>query len=418
MKNKYSWCLGVLLLSSISYGAPVRGKKIQPNSPTKKNTYSQNRNFESDYAPREIWNEKKFYLFGGIDLGLGSYAKSVVSTDTSRSGLAIGIRALAAYYTKKWVLDGGLGFSFISSSGTNTTSDILRVYTRTIFIDASARYRFNQNWQFGPELQYWLGTDNGLNANIFSSDKNNALMGGVQLIYEWMNDPNKYRIGARWNMDLNIADRNLNVFQLFFQIGFSPGGGSNEDDRPKYTEELKESDLEQAEPEILPAPEPEPVEVLPEPEPEVMSTPAPIEEPTPLPAGPQEKMVMTLDVNALPFETDSARLPKYNRDRVKEIGRFLGEQKDGWDRLIVSGHTDEQGKKAYNMKLSKARADTVRQLLGEGGAPISKIKTVGHGPNKPIDRAHHEKAWSKNRRVELEFIGVKDGLVIQKAFAR
>lgn len=413
MKNKYSWCLGVLLLSSISYGAPVRGKKIQPITPVKK------RSVETDYSPRVVRSEKKFYLFGGIDLGLASYAKSTVSTDASRSGMALGVRGLAAYYAKKWVIDGGLGFTFISSSGTNTTADILKVYTRTIFIDASGRYRINENWQFGPELQYWLGTDNGLNANIFSSDKNNALMGGVQLIYEWMKDPNKYRLGARWNMDLNMAGRNLNVFQLFFQIGFSPGGGSNEDDRPKFTEELKESDLENAEPEVLPDTAPISTDaVLPEPEPEVMSTPAPIEEEAPLPIGPQAKMVMTLDVNALPFETDSARLPKYNRDRVKEIGRFLGEQKDGWDRLIVSGHTDEQGKKTYNMKLSKARADTVRQLLGEGGAPIEKIKAVGHGPNKPIAKGHNEKAWSKNRRVELEFIGVKDGLVIQKAFKR
>jgi outer membrane protein OmpA-like peptidoglycan-associated protein len=54
-------------------------------------------------------------------------------------------------------------------------------------------------------------------------------------------------------------------------------------------------------------------------------------------------------------------LPKYNRDRVQEIGRFLGERKEDWNSLIVSGHTDEQGKKSYNIKLSKARADTVRQ---------------------------------------------------------
>lgn len=412
MKNKYSWCLGVLLLSSITNAAPVRGKKVQPLKPAPST---------SDFSPKEVWNEKKFYLFGGIDAGYASYSQSTFLNDVSKSGYDLGVRGLAAYYMKKWVIDGGLGFAFLSSSGTDSTGVKQRVTTRTIYADLSPRYRFRQNWQFGPELQYWFGSDNGLNSNYNSTASNNALMGGVQLMYEWQkdNDPTKYRAGLRWNMDLNIEARNLNVIQVFFQIGFSPGGGSN-DDAPRYTEELKESDLEQAEPEVLPAPALESNEVLPEPEPEpeVMSTPAPLEETPPLPIGPQEKMVMTLDVNALPFETDSARLPKYNRDRVKEIGRFLGEQKDAWDKLIVSGHTDEQGKKAYNMKLSKARADTVRQLLGEGGAPIGKIKSVGHGPTKPIDKGHNEKAWAKNRRVELEFIGVKDGLVIQKAFKK
>ncbi len=412
MKNNYLRWVGMVLLSSIGLNvnaAPVRTKKTQ-HPVSSKNHYAQ-----------EHWSEKKFYLFGGLDLGFASYSKSTVATDASRSGLNFGVRALAAYYAKNWVMDGGFGFSFISSSGTNTTNDNLKVNTRTIFADLSPRYRLNQNWQLGPELQYWFGTDNGLNVSIFSADTNSAIMGGLQLLYEWMqgNQENKYRLGARWNTDLNIAPRNLNVFQVFFQIGFSPGGGSNEEDHTRFREELKESDLEQVQPEPIPYSQPETAEpLIAEPEPEVMSTPAPLEESPPLPVGPQEKMVMTLDVNALPFETNSARLPKYNRDRVKEMGRFLGEQKDAWARLIVSGHTDEQGKKAYNMKLSKARADTVRQLLGEGGAPISKIKAVGHGPTKPIAKGRNEAAWAKNRRVEFEFIGVKDGLVIQKAFKK
>ena len=422
MKNNYSRFVGVLLLSSLSlnsFAAPVRGKKIKPINSSSNNSYSKNSS-DSDFSPHEIWNEKKFYLFGGIDLGYASYSQSTFPNDAAKKGMALGVRGLAAYYAKKWVIDGGLGFAFLSSSGTSVTSEKQKVYTRTVYGDISPRYRFNQNWQFGPELQYWFGSDNGLNSYFGSSASNHALMGGVQLIYEWQqeNEATKYRLGARWNMDLNIDPRNLNVFQLFFQIGFSPFGGSAE--KPRITEELKQSDLEQVEPEPLPAatPDPTPEEVVPEPEPEVMSTPAPVEEEAPLPIGPQEKMVMTLDVNALPFETDSARLPKYNRDRVKEIGRFLGEQKDSWESMIVSGHTDEQGKKAYNMKLSKARSDTVRQLLGEGGAPIARIKSVGFGPTKPIANGHNEKAWAKNRRVEFEFKGVKDGLIIQKAFKR
>ena len=407
--------IGAVLLSNLFLNA--NADPARTRSGPQKNKYSHG-NYGSD-SSSSAWDEKTFYLFGGADLGLASYGQSVSVSDAKRSGVDLGARALAAYYSKNWVIDGGLGFALVSSSGTNAAGLALKVTTRTGYLDFSPRYRLNKKWQFGPELQYWLSADNGLDVNINSLDTNHALIAGLQGVYEWMKGANKYRFGARWNTALNVPSRSFNVFQLFFQIGFSPGGGSNAEDEHRNTEELKESDLEKVEAEPMDAPAPPKEEVTTDPEPEVMSTPAPVEAPTPVPiapAGPQAKMVMALDVNDLPFEPDSARLPKYNRDRVKEIGRFLGEHAGDWKSMIVSGHTDEQGKKLYNMKLSKARADTVRQLLGEGGAPINKIKTVGYGPTKPLDRRHNEAAWAKNRRVELEFQGVRDGLVIQKAF--
>jgi outer membrane protein OmpA-like peptidoglycan-associated protein len=409
MKNKYPfWLLALVVIGLASDSVAAPTKKTAP-----KNSYASS-NSSNDVIADEVLKENRFYLFGGIDLGLALYSQSDVLNDASRSGIDIGARGLLAYYTKKWVFDGGLGFAFLSSSGTNTSGRNLSVTTRTAYLDFSPRYRFATHWQVGPEFQYWLGTDNGLNGDL-SSTSNKAVMGGLQLLREWGDESTKYRIGGRWNIDFNAADRNLNVFQLFFQIGFSPFGG--EPVRSPYIEEMKEDDVEKVEAEPAPTPRPEP-SPEPIPEPEVMSTPAPVEEVAPLPIGPQEKMVITLDVRDLPFESDSAKLPKYNRDRVQEIGRFLGERKEDWNSLIVSGHTDEQGKKAYNIKLSKARADTVRQLLGEGGAPLNKIKAVGMGSSRPIDRKHNKKAWAKNRRVELEFKGVKDGLVIQKAFKR
>jgi len=415
MKKLFLGVVGAVLLSNLFLSA--HADPVHTRMGPQKTKYSHG-NYGSSSS---VWDEKIFYLFGGVDLGLASYGASAVVSDAKRSGVDLGARGLAAFYTKNWIIDGGLGFALVSSSGTNTAGLALKVTTRTGYLDLSPRYRINKNWSFGPELQYWLSADNGLDANIYSLDPNNALMGGIQGIYEWMNGSSKYRCGGRWNTVFNAPARSLNVFQLFFQIGFSPGGGSNTDDEKRNYEEMKPSDLEKVEAEPMDAPAPPKEEVIAEPEaePVVMSTPAPVEAapPAPIaPAGPQAKMVMSLDVNDLPFDADSARLPKYNRDRVKEIGRFLGEHAGDWKSLIVSGHTDEQGKKLYNMKLSKARADTVRQLLGEGGASISKIKTIGYGPTQPLDRRHNEAAWAKNRRVELEFQGVKDGLVIQKAF--
>ena len=240
--------------------------------------------FHSRPTSKQIWSEKKFYLFGGIDLGYTSYTISNVTGDAKRSGLGVGVRALAAYYLSDWVLDGGLGFLYISSSGTNTVGNILKVNTRTTYLDVSPRYRINHNWQIGPELQYWVSSDNGLNADINSLVLNSSAWVGLQPVYEWMNEANKYRFGGRWLTNVSGSTRSVNQFQLFFQMGFSPGGGSNAEERSRFNEELKESDIEKVEAEPIDAAPirqspPDPVEL--NPDPEVMSTPGPIPTPTP-----------------------------------------------------------------------------------------------------------------------------------------
>jgi outer membrane protein OmpA-like peptidoglycan-associated protein len=404
MKNKFRSGVGALLSFGIALNA-LAAPTLNPSKQKPTATPSQKSKPVAVVARKETpVDQKKFLIFGGLDLGMALYSETGQQSDGPRSGFDFGVRGLVAYYLDSWVIDGGLGFLFISSSGTNykPTPERISSSVRTVFFDLSPRYRLDEHWQIGPELQFWTTSDYGLNRDLNLRDSNNALMAGVQTMYEWGAEK-KYRVGARWNMDLNASDRDLHVIQGFFQMSFS-GFGSKDQTNP-YLEEMRESDVEKA-------------EDLPDPEPVVLPTPAPEQSAVPTQAGPQEKMVVTLDVNELPFESDSARLPKYTRDRVQEIGRFLGEHKEDWTSLIVSGHTDEQGNKKYNQKLSKARADTVRQLLGEGGAPLSKIKSVGMGSTRPLDRRHNKEAWAKNRRVELEFKGVKDGLVIQNAFKK
>lgn len=350
-----------------------------------------------------------WWLFLGADVGLSSFSTfNDSAAEASRSGIHLGVRALVARYFNKWVIDGGLGWQFLQNSATYPSGDKIKVTTRAGYADLSGRYRFpRSNWQLGPELQFWLSQDNGLNPNVFDNSSNNAFMAGLQVINEWPSDPNRFRFGGRWLTDLNVTGRSAHVFQIFFQIGFSLSGRPGE--TPRKTEQINEGDLEKASA-YTPPVDPLPIAT---PEPPPPSDPLPIPTPAPIP---KAKVVMTLDVNDLPFDFDSARLPKYNMDRVREIGRFLGEKQASWKTLVVSGHTDNRGKAAYNKKLSKARADTVRQLLGEGGAPVDRITTVGYGSSKPKAKGNNETAWSKNRRVELEFRGVKDLRIIQNAF--
>lgn len=460
-----------------------------------------------DEAPastfKRPWKENNWYLFGGLDLGFGQYGAFTPATEGSRSGPDGGVRVLLARYWKKWIVDGGAGYRYLSNSGKNADTTETKVTSRIGYLDLSPRYRLSQNWQIGPEFQYWLTGDNGLNPNPNSTEKNTSAWIGLQGMYEWMNDDTKYRFGARWQTPVNVEGRSVHIVQAFFQFGFSVfDSSSNEEEYPRRrNEQLSDRDLENAEAYTAPAdplPIATPWPVAPDPTPwptPEMPVVAPtlsynrangkVDEPlivrpsvfrdngvpvtscyadptlpawatldttncvvTGTPTGvmapavynitatnesgqtataqlvlsvgagkpkPQERVVLTLDVNDLPFDFDSARLPKYASDRVREVGRFLGENKAKWRQLEVEGHTDERGSNAYNDKLSKARAETVKQLLSEGGAPGGKIKAIGYGERRPKVKGSNEKAWSKNRRVELVFRGVKDVVIIRDA---
>ncbi|MEO8701757.1 MAG: OmpA family protein [Kofleriaceae bacterium] len=64
----------------------------------------------------------------------------------------------------------------------------------------------------------------------------------------------------------------------------------------------------------------------------------------------------------------------------------------------IQGHTDERGAEAFNLKQSDDRAHAVLDYLVGKGIDSKRLRAKGYGETKPLDRAHNEKAWSKNRR--------------------
>ena len=73
----------------------------------------------------------------------------------------------------------------------------------------------------------------------------------------------------------------------------------------------------------------------------------------------------------------------------------------------IQGHADERDDDEHNMKLTQGRANAVRDYLIQKGVEGDRLKAVGYGETKPIDKAHNREAWSKNRRVE--FVILKRG---------
>ena len=64
----------------------------------------------------------------------------------------------------------------------------------------------------------------------------------------------------------------------------------------------------------------------------------------------------------------------------------------------VEGHCDERGTNEYNMVLGANRARAAADHFRTLGIPASSISTVSYGEELPVDPAHNEEAWAKNRR--------------------
>ena len=99
---------------------------------------------------------------------------------------------------------------------------------------------------------------------------------------------------------------------------------------------------------------------------------------------------------------------EFNKDVIKESSfPFLDEladvlrQKDDWT-VKLEGHTDNKGSASYNLKLSQARANSVKKYLEEKGIMPTRIQAEGFGSTKPIADNNTEAGRDKNRRVEFK----------------
>lgn len=102
------------------------------------------------------------------------------------------------------------------------------------------------------------------------------------------------------------------------------------------------------------------------------------------------------------FDTDKANIkPQYHAE-LNRIGEFMKEFPEAMG--SIDGHTDSTGSKAYNMKLSQRRADSVRDyLIKNEGVDASRIKAKGYGPDKPIATNKTAGGRKQNRRIEANF---------------
>jgi OmpA-OmpF porin, OOP family len=80
-------------------------------------------------------------------------------------------------------------------------------------------------------------------------------------------------------------------------------------------------------------------------------------------------------------------------------------QADHVTQLTVTGHTDTVGSDAYNMRLSRRRAESVASQLEKDGVPSSEIQIVAKGKRDLLVPTGDGVREPQNRRVQIVFDG-------------
>lgn len=126
---------------------------------------------------------------------------------------------------------------------------------------------------------------------------------------------------------------------------------------------------------------------------------APAPAPAPAYVAPEPAAPQKLVLEGVNFDFDKATL------RQEDIGSLDDdvEALKAWGdvNIEVAGHTDSMGSDAYNMKLSRQRAEAVRNFLISRGVAADRLTAKGYGESQPVADNATEEGRFKNRRVEL-----------------
>jgi len=108
--------------------------------------------------------------------------------------------------------------------------------------------------------------------------------------------------------------------------------------------------------------------------------------------------------NGVTFAVDSTTITPTFQGTLDQVATSLTKYPDSL--IDVMGHTDSTGADAYNLDLSKRRAEAVGNYLTLRGVTRARIATIGYGEQYPVADNATEQGRSLNRRVEIRITPV------------
>ena len=102
------------------------------------------------------------------------------------------------------------------------------------------------------------------------------------------------------------------------------------------------------------------------------------------------------------FDSGKTAIKKQYHKEIETVAVFMKQHPDATATIV--GHTDNIGNRNANLKLSKARAESIKQyLIDKFGIEKFRIKTIGRGPDSPIASNATQEGRQKNRRIVALF---------------
>lgn len=123
----------------------------------------------------------------------------------------------------------------------------------------------------------------------------------------------------------------------------------------------------------------------------------------PVAARPMPPVKKKIVLRGVHFDFNKATIRADARPVLDEAIATL--KREGGIAVIAEGHTDNVGTDAYNMKLSRRRANAVRDYLVAGGISPKRITAEGFGESHPVASNDTADGRAQNRRVELRVRG-------------
>ena len=322
------------------------------------------------------------FLVGAVgEFGLVN-VKTKTDAELDKSGTAVGFKGVVEIPRGSSLFHLGLGFDSVSLKGEDKKLDIKQDHlTQAGFMDVAWYWQFNEYIMPGLDLRAMRGP--GANFSVADRKKTSMLYEigpGVRFSYPKLTGDLDLVGQATWLMSVQNSDRRVNTFLV--GIGVT------------YPIQLPKSEA------VPPPPPPPPPAPVPEPKPQ----PAPIKV-VPPPAS-KPDVVANLGKAFLQFEHGKAVPDHASLDRLAKLAKMLKENEANWTHLSIIGHTDATGKKESNLKLSKDRAKAVKDFLVKEGIAQDCLSSDGVGDTKLLSDLPPNA--SEHRRVELNFVGVKD----------
>lgn len=337
----------------------------------------------SAWSQSSTWFDNRWYgnLFGTYTI-----------TDNDRQaddgwggGLAIG-----KHLTPSWALE--LRGQYEELSGDNNRGD-----WSNWSVGVDALYFFNHNRGFRPFLLAGIG---GINEDNQSADAWSFMWNaGAGAIWDFGDNWSmRSDVRYRWsdNSDKLGNDKNFDdwVISLGVQYAFGP--------KPVPPA-----------PRVAPAPTPAPAPYV---------APAPQPAPVPVPPPPPQPITRNFELAADGmFAFDKSELSPVGKSRIDNMLAAMRQAGiTEVQNLRIVGHTDPLGSADYNMRLSQARAETVKAYLASSGVPVGVISTSGAGETQlrvteadcrakgqAKTRAALIECLAPNRRVEATATGIQ-----------